>query len=82
MKLAVALFDAGEIKKNSEREAKYWLKRLLNYGAWIEFEGGLVFDPDSFADASIEVLTDVIDTAIFQASARGVVINPPRGKEC
>lgn len=80
-KLAYALHDTGDIRNNSEREAKYWLKLKIGYGQWIEWNGGKVFDPDSFGDADIDVLTRAIDTAMFGADARGVYIQPPKGKK-
>lgn len=79
-KLTVALFDAGEIRKNSEREAKYYLKVKLGFGQWIDWNGSQVFDPDSFSDASIEVLTSAIDTAIYECEQRGVFVAPPKEK--
>lgn len=79
-KLTVALFDAGEISKSSERHAKYWLKRSINYGDWVSYEGGEVFDPDSFANADKGVLSQAIDTAIHEAQLRGVYIAPPKTK--
>lgn len=80
-KLAVALFEAGETKTNSERHAKYWLKVQIQYGKWVEFCDGVVFDPDSFQEADIEVLTNAIDVAIDACEARGVYVNPPRSKK-
>ncbi len=77
-KLTQALFDAGDISKNSERYGKYWLKEAINYGEWIEFRGGKVFDDDSFEKASTEVLSDAIDTAINESVKRGVYIQPPK----
>lgn len=77
-KLAIALFDSGEIIKNDERHAKYWLKIQIKYGQWIEFGDGVVFDPDSFEKASTEVLSDAIDTAINESAKRGVFTAPPK----
>lgn len=77
-KFTQALFDAGEIIKNSERMAKYWLKIKINFGQWLEFNDYFVFDPDSFENATTEVLSNAIDTAIYEAAQRGVSINPPK----
>lgn len=74
----LAMFEAGEIYENSEREAKYFLKVLIGFGVWIEFNGRQVFDPSSFADADIDILTLAIDTAIDESAKRGVYIPPPR----
>lgn len=81
-KLAVALFDSGEILKNDERHAKYWIKIQIKYGQWIEFGDGVVFDPDSFEKASTEVLSNAIDTAIREAAKRDVHIQPPKLRRC
>lgn len=78
-KLTIALFDAGYIKANTERYAKYWLKRQIGYGEWINIsEIERVFDGDSFSDAKIETLMQAIDTAIDTAQHLGVYIAPPR----
>lgn len=77
-KLAMALSDSGEIKHNSEREAKYWLKRHIDYGQFFEFGCNVVFDPDSFADASLEILSQAIDCAIDEAALRDVIIEPSK----
>lgn len=80
-KLAQALFDAGDIRTNSEQAAKYFIKRQIGYGTFYDFNNGVVFDPDSFNRATIETLIQAIDTAIDEAAKRGVTINPPRGKD-
>lgn len=79
-KFTQAMYDAGEIRNNSEREAKYLLKVLIDYGKWIAFNDVHVFDPDSFADADMETLILAIDTAISEAAKRDVIILPPRKK--
>lgn len=76
--LTEALFDSGEIRKKTERDAKYWLKREMNYGVWIEYEGGKVFDPDSFEDADIDVLSAAIDLAITECEKREYFVPKPR----
>ena len=77
-KLTIALFDTGEIRNRSEREAKYWLKVQIKYGQWIEFNDGVVFDPDSFENATTEVLSYAIDTAISESAKRDVYTAPPK----
>lgn len=79
-KLTVVLHEHGEIKRKSERECKYWLKRHIGYGEWIEFSGGVVFDPDSFSDASVAQMTEILDIAIEQATLRGATIKQPKEK--
>lgn len=79
-KLAIALYDAGEIKQKTDRAAKLWLKINCHYGEMIPIIGSYVFDPDSFADASIERLIEIIDMAIDEAAKRNVIIEPPRTK--
>jgi hypothetical protein len=78
-KFTQAMFEAGEIKRNNERDAKYHLKLLIGYGEWINYKGYKVFDDDSFEAASIDVLNAAIDKAIDECALRGVAIEPPRG---
>lgn len=77
-KLTIALSEAGDIERKSERQAKYWLKREIRYGEFYNFNGSVIFDADSFEKASIEVLINAIDTAIHAAEQRGIYIAPPR----
>lgn len=80
-KLAFALHEAGEIKNNSEREAKYYLKIRIGFGCWIKFRDGVVFDPDSFAGADIDTLNSAIDKAIEECNKRNIHVNPPRERK-
>lgn len=77
-KLTIVLHEHGEIKRKTERECKYWLKRQIGYGEWIEFNGNVVFDPNSFADATVEQMTEILDCAINEATLRGAVIKQPK----
>lgn len=76
--LTVCLFECGEIKRSEERDAKYWLKRSMGYGDFISFNGGVVFDPDTFEKAKVTDLVLAIDTAINEADQRGYYIPPPK----
>lgn len=64
--LTAKLFERGEIKRNLEDHAKYWLKREIKYGKFYEFNEGVVFDAASFADASIDVLIEAIDKTLLE----------------
>lgn len=77
-KLTIALFDSGDIERKVERDAKYWLKREMGYGEWINYNRGKVFDADSFEKANIEVLTKAIDIAIHACEDRGIYVELPK----
>ncbi len=78
--LTIALYESGEIKTLSEREAKYVLKLMIGYGQWINFNGGVIFDPDSFSNADTETLTRAIDRATDECFARNIHVKPPKEK--
>lgn len=74
------MYEAGEIQHNTERYGKYHLKVLINYGEWLNYKGGKVFDDDSFSEADTEVLSKAIDKAIWECEQRGEYVPPPRSK--
>lgn len=71
------MYDSGEIAKKTEKHAKYYIKRGIGYGEWIDFDGGKVFVPESFEKANIEELSEAIDFCINEVSLRGGYVPPP-----
>lgn len=76
--LTECLSESGEIRRKNEREAKYWLKRFISYGEHINYNGGIVFDANSFEKASKDILTLAIDEAITQCEQRGYYVPLPK----
>lgn len=75
------MFEHGEIAKKNEIHAKYYIKRAIGFGTWIDYEGGKVFVPSSFESATTEELSQAIDYAIEQVTIRGGFVPLPRTKE-
>ena len=74
------LFDIGEIEKLSEDAAKYYLKVQIGYGEWIRFRASVVFDPHSFAEATLEQLGLAIDKILAECALRNYHVAPPKEK--
>lgn len=72
------LYDLGEIKAPTERQVKYWVKVQANYGEWIDWNNGKIFDPDSFKDADKEAMSFVIQTALDKAAELDIYIPEPK----